>query len=56
MRVRFERVDPQRVSVQEIADKYNNLIEVLERMFCHIGEDNLDINLKNKLKGEDNNG
>ena len=56
MRVRLKKVDPQRVNVRELAEKYNKLIEELERVFCHIGEDNLDINLRNKLKGEDNNG
>ncbi len=56
MRPRFKRIDPQRASVQEIADKYNALIEELERTFCHIGEDNLEINLRNKLKGGNNDG
>ena len=54
MRPRFEKVDPERVSKRELAEKCNALVDELERTLCHIGEDNLDVNLRKKIGGEGN--
>ena len=55
MRPKFKRIDSNNTSVRELTEKFNALVDELERVLCRIGEDNLDVNLRNKIKGGDKN-
>ena len=53
MRPRFKKIDPQKVDAKELCSMYNGLVDELERVLCHIGEDNLEPALRKKIKGGD---